>query len=495
MHDIERHRNPIAKRFVCSLIAFLLVGWTVSPTVFVSAEDTPPEWKAGVASVTITPEQPMWMAGYAARNKPSEGKVHDLHAKALALEDAQGTRLVIVTMDLLGVTRDMRDSVEVEAKRLYGLPPEGLLMNASHTHCGPELRADAAEISGVSPEYVERIKEYVPVLQEKIVRIIGESLANLAPAELAYSHGRAGFAMNRRQPTEHGVENRPYPDGPVDHDVPMLRVDKPGGELRAVLYGYACHNTTLDFYQFCGDYAGFSQQYVEESHPGVTALFMIGCGGDQNPQPRGIPDPARFRRLQNPSDAVPYRIPRGAVELAEQHGRALANGVEAALHSYPRMVHAPLRAAMDTVALDFAKTPTKEDLEKQAQSPGKYERDHARMLLEELEKTGKIRISYPYLAQTIRFGDDLTLVALSGEATVDYSLRLKKELAGAPVWVAGYCNDVFGYLASRRVLEEGGYEAVGSTGFYGLPGGFALSVEEAVVGKVKDEIRRMKDEG
>jgi hypothetical protein len=114
------------------------------------------------------------------------------------------------------------------------------------------------------------------------------------------------------------------------------------------------------------------------------------------------------------------------------------------------------------------------------------------MLLEELEKTGNIRISYPYLAQVVRFGNDLTLIALSGEATVDYSLRLKRELAGPPVWVAGYCNDVFGYLPSRRVLEEGGYEAFHSAGFYGLPGGFALTIEEAVVRKVQELVGQLE---
>jgi hypothetical protein len=60
------------------------------------------EWKAGVASVVITPQQSMWMAGYAARTKPSDGKVHDLHAKAISLEDFQGGRLIIVTVDLEG---------------------------------------------------------------------------------------------------------------------------------------------------------------------------------------------------------------------------------------------------------------------------------------------------------------------------------------------------------------------------------------------------------
>jgi hypothetical protein len=74
----------------------------------------------------------------------------------------------------------------------------------------------------------------------------------------------------------------------------------------------------------------------------------------------------------------------------------------------------------------------------------------------ELEKTGRVPPTYPYLVHVVQFGDDLTMIGLAGEVVVDYSLRLKKELAGAPVWVAGYTNDVFGYVPSRRVLEEGG---------------------------------------
>ncbi len=71
-----------------------------------------PAWKAGVATVNVTPRESMWMAGYAARTKPSEGVAQDLYAKALALEDAEQNRLVIVTMDLIGVPRPLRDAVE-----------------------------------------------------------------------------------------------------------------------------------------------------------------------------------------------------------------------------------------------------------------------------------------------------------------------------------------------------------------------------------------------
>ena len=59
------------------------------------AADPRETWKAGAAAVAITPGQPTWMAGYASRNKPSEGKFQDLFAKALVLEDFRGNRLAI----------------------------------------------------------------------------------------------------------------------------------------------------------------------------------------------------------------------------------------------------------------------------------------------------------------------------------------------------------------------------------------------------------------
>ncbi len=434
------------------------------------------KWKAGVASTVITPAQPMWMAGYAARTKPSEGKVHDLRAKALALEDAQGTRLVIVTVDLLGIPRPMRDWLEKEANQRYKLPPELLLLNASHTHCGPVTKERKDSIYGnnfygLSPQQIQQSRQYVETLQQKLLQLIGQAIEKLAPARLAYTHARAGFAMNRRLKTEQGYRISPNPDGPVDHDVPVLRVDSPDGELRAVIFGYACHCTTLSFYKFCGDYAGFAQLYLEEAHPEVTALFITGCGGDQNP------------------------YPRRTLALAQQHGRALANGVETALLSRASPIRGPIRSALETVTLDFAEPPSRRQLEQQAKSSNKYERRHAEVLMKELEQTGKIRTTYPYLVQVVQFGNDLTMVALSGEVVVDYSLRLKAELAGPPVWVAGYSNDVFGYLPSLRVLQEGGYEGGDAMRYTPFPGPFAPSVEKRVVDmvhKLVDKVRAPK---
>jgi hypothetical protein len=447
------------------LVAVLLGGGLFGPRAAAEVN-----WKVGVASVKITPQKSMWMAGYSARTKPSEGVAQDLFAKALAIEDGRGSRLVIVTMDLIGVPRPLRDQLEKRVQEQSGLAPRWLLLSASHTHCGPELReARLPDVPNVGQQ-ARLTTAYTADLEQKLFTLVGDALAGLQPAQLDYLHARAGFAMNRRRPTERGFSNAPNSDGPVDHGVPVLRVTDPQGKLRAVLFGYACHNTTLGYYKFCGDYAGYAQQYLQESHPEMTALFMAGCGADQNP------------------------YPRRTEELAQQHGRTLSLAVQAALQTVPKPLRGPLCAALEEVTLDFAPPPAREELEKVAAGKKMPDAGHARRLLVELQETGKIRSTYPYPIQVIRFGSDLTMIALAGEVVVDYSLRLKRELAaGPPLWVAAYSNDVFGYVPSLRVLQEGGYEGGDAMRNTPLPGPFGPSVEERIVSKAIELARQPLD--
>jgi neutral ceramidase len=384
-----------------------------------------PGWQAGVARVEITPRAPMWLAGYAARKRPAEGTAQPLFAKALALQERPDRRLVVVTVDLIGITPALRHAVAVRAQRQFGLPPERLLLNASHTHSGPEYR--------VRPGREDEARAYTAFLEDKLTALIGAALEQFTPATLTWSEARCGFAMNRRPdhtlPPGHPHRGKvPNPRGPVDHAVPALAIAKPDGVLRAVLFGYACHNTCLSFYRYCGDYAGYAQHYLEEHRSGFTALFLAGCGGDQNPYPRG-------------NDVVPGRTD---LELAQFHGRTLANAVEVALVTHPSPVTGPLQVALATVPLAYA-------------APG--------------------RTAHAYPVQVVQFGAGLTLVALGSEVVVDYSLRLKLELAapGRAIWVAGYSNDYSGYIPSRRVLQEGGYEAAE---------GWAETVESDIVAQV-----------
>ena len=445
-------------------------------TISVMAQEN--RWKAGVASEIVTPSRPMWMAGYASRNKPSEGKTHDLFVKALALQSADGTRMVFVTSDLISVPRPIRDTLEKQIAEKFDLAPEELMINCSHTHCGPEIRTTRWSLDGLPPERLQLATDYVDFLQQTLLKVVGNALADLSPAKVSYCRARCGFAMNRRTPSPTGFRNSPNPDGPVDHDVPVLRIDTPEGKLRAVMFGYACHNTTLGFYNFCGDYAGFAQQYLEDAHPGVTALFVLGCGGDQNP------------------------YPRRTLPLAEQHGRSLSNAVEAALETKAKPLPAKIKSAIDMATVEYQRPPSREDLLQRAKSTNKYDQIHAERLLKQLDSEGRLRQRYDCPVQVIRFGDDLTLVALPGETVVDYSLRLKNELStgdgtGPAVWVAGYSNDVFAYVPSRRVLLEGGYEAGGAMRYMTTVlqhGAFTPTVEERIVSKVHELNRKLASE-
>lgn len=430
------------------------------------ADDTI-EWKAGVATVVITPSQPMWMAGYASRTKPSDGVLTDLHAKALAIEDSTGSRAVIVTTDLISIPRVLREQVVAAVGQQFKLNGNGLLLNCSHTHCSPVVKDDL-ELSvmyRLEPEQRTRIETYFVELRNKLVAVIGAAIEDLQPANLSYSHARCGVSMNRRLPTKEGFQNSPFPDGPVDQDVPVLRVESADKKLKAVAFGYACHNTTTGIQQFNADYAGYAQTEIEKAHPGATALFVMGCGGDQNP------------------------YPRGQIEWAQSHGKSLANAVEAALLPQAKPIRGPLKANYKEIDLPFEPV-TKEELLERRTSKDVYEQRRSEALLADVEKTGRVRSSYPFPVQVLQFGHDLTLITLGGEVVIDYSLRFKKELADVcPVWVAGYSNDVMAYIPSERVLREGGYEGTGAMRYTSLPSPWKSGLEEQIVKTVHELAR------
>lgn len=387
----------------------------------------------------------------------------------MAVEDAAGTRAVIVTTDLIGIPRALRQQVIEGLDAKYKLKPSGLLLNCSHTHCSPVVRDDLemSVMYPLEPEQRQLVESYFVELRQKLIGVIGAAIDDLQLAKLSYTHAKCGFAMNRRLPTKDGFQNSPFPEGPTDHDVPVLRVESPDAKLRAVVFGYACHNTTTSLMQFNADYAGFAQTEIEKRHPGATALFVLGCGGDQNP------------------------YPRGHIEWAMTHGKTLAAAVEAAFLPQPKPLSGPLQFDLAEIDLPFESV-TREELIARQDSRDSYEKRRALALLHDLETKGRIRQSYPYPVQVLEFGNDLTLVTLGGEVVIDFALRLKRELGDRPVWVAGYSNDVMAYIPSERVLKEGGYEGGGAMRFSNLPGPWRPGVEELIVSKVRELSERLR---
>lgn len=416
-------------------------------------------WKAGVARVDITPERSLWMAGFARRKQPSQGTAMPLYAKALALRAGSGRAAVLVTTDLLGVTSRITDRVSAAVRRRHGIRREDVLLNASHTHCGPVVDEQLSVAYDLSPEQWAATRAYTSHLEEKLIRAIGQAVSGLAPARLTYARGEATFAANRRV--------KFTPEGPVDHSVPLLRVDDANGAPVALVFGYACHNTTLGdgFVQYHGDYAGVAQADLERRHRGTTALFVAGCGADANPRPRGT------------------------LELVQAHGEALADAVDRVLGQGTPLAPV-LRTNYRTVGLPFTAEPERERWRKSLEIEPVYLQRHADLMKTIVAREGRLPVAQPIPIQVWQIGADLSLVALGGEVVVDYALRLAREYSKRQMWVAGYSNDVFGYVPSTRVLREGGYEGGDAMIYYGRPAPFTDAVEELIVGTVRESMAR-----
>src|SRR5262249_45178211 len=369
---------------------------------------------------------------------------------------------VLVTTDLIGLSADVAEPVCERVASKTSLKREQILLSSSHTHTGPTLSLDPPPREGRDPGDAQRTVDYTRQLQDKLVEVVVKSLEKREPARLSWGSGVANFVMNRREFTPGGVILGVNPRGPADRTVPVLRIDDPDGKPRAVLFGAATHGTTLTerCYELCGDYAGFAQAYVQERHPGVQALFLLGCAGDSNP------------------------YPRGTMELAREHGATLGKEVCRVLATKLQPVHGPLKIAFAKAALPLQKPPPRAELEKQAARKGSIQASVAKEMLATLDRGEKLPTHYGCPVAVWQCGDDLTLVGLSGEVVVDYVALLEKALGPNCLWPAAYCNDVFGYLPSARVLSEGGYETRGL--YVGGIGLFDPKTQDVLINKVRE---------
>jgi neutral ceramidase len=467
---------PRALRLVISLLAGLMA--LLAPLA--AAENG---WKAGTATADITPDQPHWMSGYGGRTRPADGALHPLFIKVLALEDVRGHRAIVLSSDLLGIPQSIYDRTCAELKQRFGLDRAQIMLNASHSHCTPVLRSALYDAYPLPEDQKPVIERYSQALEAKIVETVGQAFARLAPARVAAGQGLTRFAVNRRNNPEGSVPKLIAENalkGPVDHAVPVLAVNAPGGALQAVVFGYACHNTTLSFYQWCGDYAGFAQIALERNHPGAVAMFFMGCGADQNP------------------------LPRREVFLAQRYGEMLAAAVEDVLLQSPASLAPTLATAHELATLHLGPAPSIDELERLAVvAAGKQpntETRWAKRLLAEAKAGKTFARTYPYPVQVWQLGGKQLWITLGGEVVVDYALRFKQTF-GPQTWVAGYVNDVMAYIPSARILAEdkpprapgrSGYEGNTSMYVYGQPAHrWADDVEQTIATSVEKLVRQV----
>ena len=416
------------------------------------AADNSPTRLAGVARIDITPDYPVRLTGYAVRKQESEGVAQRLWAKALALGSDKEGPAILITVDNCGVPASIREEIVRRLKGKRGIKSDRVAVCSTHTHSAPWLKGYLPNlfVTPIPPEQEARVERYTRELTDALETVAINALQDRRPAELRRGLGQASFAANRRTK-----------GGPADHDLPVLFVTNPDGSLRAIFASYACHCTTLggDFNQLCGDWAGYAQEYLEREHPGAVMLMALGCAGDANPSPRT------------------------GIELARQHGQAICTAVDRVLTNALSPVQGKLACRTRRIELPLDRLPTRAEWEARAKDTN-YIGAHARMNLARLDRGEKLPTRLPYLVQTWTFGNGLAMVFLPGEVVVDYSLRLKRELDASRLWVNAYANDVPCYVASERILKEGGYEGGGAMIYYDKPARFAPGVENRIVDAV-----------
>ena len=430
----------------------LLISSSLAPSLF--AADLP--FEAGAAKVDVTPDYPILLSGYAARgDKEVDQTIQPLFARALAFNPPGQKPLVLVTVDNCGIPAMLSEAVSKELSAKFDLPRSHLAVCSTHTHYAPMLTGVLPNLftKKIPAEKQATVDRYTRELTAAIVQAASQAIESRRPAKLQYAIGEVGFAANRRTS-----------GGPTDHELPVVAVRDVDDKMIAVVAGYACHCTTIGSTPaFIGDWAGYASQYLEREYPGSVALVTIGCGGDQNPSPRG------------------------KLEFSQQYGQMIRDEVVKLVKEGMPKIVGQTEATFANVPLPFAPLPTLEEWKEMSEADG-INGFYASNFVRKIEQGETIPDHLPYPIQCWSIGDDLAIVFLGGEVTVDYSLVLKEKAPAGKLWVAAYSNDVRSYIPSQRVLKEGGYEGGGSRVWYDQPQVFAEPVEATILKEVQRQL-------
>ncbi len=404
-----------------------------------------PRLLAAAVEVDITPPVGTGFDGYMARQGASIG-VHDpLLAQLLLLQSGED-RVVLITMDLLGVGLDLTRDVRAQIEEAIGVSVEHALVSCTHTHSGA-AGFWPHEVGILSPED----PELQAITRRKLVGAAIWARELLQPARLGVGLGRVqGIGRNRNDPQ----------GGVVDDQVVVLRVDDANGQPLAVMMNYGCHPTVLGYANllFSADYPGAARKALEAIYPETVFLYTNGASGDIS---------TRFTRRDQSFAEVERmgRILAGEVlkvtQLVETQATAHLGGriapIELPFRAFP-----PVDAAQREVQRLQAEL---EELEARGAAHGEIRvattRVEGAMMQAELAKTFAGRSGHLTELQTLQVGD-LALVGLPGEPFTRTVLEIKEQSPHTHTAVISYSNDECGYFPDAWSIEAGTYEALAS---------------------------------
>ncbi|MCZ8512728.1 neutral/alkaline non-lysosomal ceramidase N-terminal domain-containing protein [Paenibacillus filicis] len=387
-----------------------------------------PQLLLGSAKMDITPPHPVPLAGFAHRAGSFESVAQPLYARIHCFgqsdREGQSTGALFVSADLIWWGTDLVLQLRPKLQERFGF--ETVLLHATHTHSGPQTSGSLADSLGLKDE------AYLAYLEERLIEGIERALVDKEPVTVEKGGETCTIGVNRRLEAGGAIVMAPNEAGPVDPEVTVIRFRKRSGETKAVFVHYTCHPTTTDDNAVSSEFPGAALDRIEHALGGeAIGAYLQGCCGDIRPY---LAEDGQF-----------YKGHRAEVE---RFGWQLSDAVLRALEQ-PMTVLAPaaLRSRSFAVELPF--------------------RDPSSRTGGALEITG------------VQLAEGLILLTFNAEMVADYGLFVKQASEGSILPLA-YTNGMLGYVPTREMLAQGGYEAEGSVPFFRLPAPFDPSVEERI---------------
>jgi hypothetical protein len=433
--------------------------------------------QAGVYRVDITPPIGISMVGYYARKGVSEGVERPLTATTVVLSN-DTTKIAIVSCDIIFIQSPDVDEIRRDIADAIGTDWSSVLINCSHTHCGPTLPSFMSE----SDKQREMQLTYVANLKRLLVGCAVAANHALRPARVGVGNGTAHIGINRRErDTDGKIFLGENPDGPMDPDVGVIRIDDREGRPIAVLFSYGCHTVTMGpkCLMLTPDFAGPARELIERA-TGAKALFLQAAAGDINPI-TGIgateDDTENMKRLGTTLGAEALKTMMQIRTHQKRGPRALFSSLSKnSIFPYVPVEDRPieLAAVSEVMKLPLMPLPSLEaaqrivearkgSLEK-AQKDGTpenmlviYRRFHdwSKILLRTVE-SGVKNATIPLNIQAIRI-NGLGLAAVAGETLVELGLGVKKASPFEKTIFLGYSNGCISYIPPEDAYPPGGW--------------------------------------
>ncbi len=457
------------------LMWFVLVHWVLMWFVLVHWGAAAEPWRVGFAKRDITPEQGLRLSGYAGRGESSVGVADPLSVRAMVISPQAQQEfpdsLVLVAIDSIAITNAITVETAAWLLETHGISRSQLVLSSTHSHAAPHLDRSLENLFSepLTEQQREAARLYTRRLVQQVQAAISAAIESRTDAQLAIGEATANIAVNRRLLNDgkwsgFGIQ----PNGQVDQRVRVMRCTAPDGRLLGAAFMYACHCTTLgpSFNEVSGDWAGLAASRLEHLHAESVFLPIIGCGADANPNPRE------------------------SYAFAEQHAATMVDSVLSVLRLETLAALDTFPQAQFGYAGLVPEQPTAERLQSLLQSESPNERRWAEHMRDVKQKMGRLPESYPMPIHTWQFGDQLTWVFLGGEVVADYQFKLEQRIASQQTWVAAYCDDVFAYVASEAMRDEGGYEVDASMIYYLQPGRWESGSQELILQRVNEVLKQ-----